>query len=108
MTGAKREFTRDEFEAIAIEAIAKVRRIPAETVRIESTFEELELDSLDAMEVLFEIEDNTGLDIPDTAVRSMRSVREVVSGLEAIARGDVTEPTEDGRQDAPAGREDPS
>lgn len=71
-----------------IAIIAKAKKIPPESISIDSTFEELRIDSLDGLNVFFEIEEAFDLSIPDERARGMRTVREVVEALEAIASPD--------------------
>ena len=70
-----------------IAIIAKAKKIPAESVSIDSTFEELKIDSLDGLNVFFEIEEAFDLSIPDEKARGMRSVREVVEALDQLLSG---------------------
>ena len=71
-------------EAIARKAIAAIarakRRAPEEITR-ESSFEELGIDSLDSIEVLFELEEEFDLEIPDEVAQGVDSVGEVVDAL---------------------------
>jgi acyl carrier protein len=64
--------------------IAKVQHIPPESVTIDSTFEELKIDSLDGINILFAIESEFDVDIPDDAARHIRSVREMIEGVEKL------------------------
>ena len=64
--------------------IAKSQRIPPETVTIDKTFEELKIDSLDGINILFALEGEFDLDIPDDAARGIRTVREMVEGIEKL------------------------
>lgn len=64
-----------------IAVIAKAQHIPADTVTIDGTFEELKIDSLDGINVVFAIEEEFGVEIPDEAARQIRSVRDVVEGV---------------------------
>ena len=64
--------------------IAAVKRIPIESITLDSTFEELQMDSLDAMNVLFALEEQFGISIPDEAANSIKNVRSTVAGVERI------------------------
>lgn len=64
--------------------IAETQRIPKESVTIDKTFEELKIDSLDGINILFALEGEFNLDIPDDEARSIRSVREMVEGIEKL------------------------
>ncbi len=67
-----------------IAEIAAVKRIPVERISIDSTFEELAMDSLDATNLLFVLEEEFGISIPDADARSLRSVRDAVEGVERL------------------------
>ena len=64
--------------------IAKTQKIPPETVTIDRSFEELKIDSLDGINILFALEGEFDLDIPDDAARGIRTVREMVEGIEKL------------------------
>lgn len=64
--------------------IAKTQHIPPESVTIESTFAELNIDSLDGINILFALESEFDVDIPDDAAKQIRSVREMVDGIEKL------------------------
>ena len=64
--------------------IAKTQHIPPETVTINKTFEELNIDSLDGINILFALESEFDVDIPDDAARRIRTVREMVDGIEKL------------------------
>ncbi len=74
----------DEVIARVTRVIAHTQKIPAESVTIDKTFEELKIDSLDGINILFALESEFNLDIPDDAARSIRSVREMVQGIEKL------------------------
>jgi acyl carrier protein len=61
--------------------IAKSQRIPVETITLDSTFEELKIDSLDGINIVFALENEFGISIPDEGVQNLRSVRETVDGI---------------------------
>jgi acyl carrier protein len=74
--------------------IAKAQHIPPESVTIDSTFEELKIDSLDGINILFALESEFDVDIPDDAAKRIRSVREMVEGIEKLlaAKQETTKP----------------
>jgi acyl carrier protein len=71
-----------------IERVCKVipasKRIPEERVTIDSAFEELGIDSMDAVEILFALENEFDINIPDEEVKSVRNVRQMVEGVEKL------------------------
>jgi acyl carrier protein len=74
-------------EALAAKVIAEIaaiKRIPVESITVDSTFEQLAMDSLDAMNLLFALEEHFGVSIPDEAANSIKDVRSAVAGVERI------------------------
>jgi acyl carrier protein len=66
------------------EVIAKTQKIPPETVTIDKTFEELKIDSLDGINILFALEGEFDVEIPDEAARGIKTVREMAEGIEKL------------------------
>jgi acyl carrier protein len=67
-----------------LNAIATSKRIPLETVTIDSEFQQLEIDSMDAVEILFALENEFEINIPDDEVRNVRNVRQMCEGVEKL------------------------
>lgn len=67
-----------------IETIAKTQKIPVESVTLDKTFEELKIDSLDGIHILFALEEEFQLDVPDEAARQILSVRAAVEGIQTL------------------------
>jgi acyl carrier protein len=63
------------------ELIATNNKIPPEQITMNSTFEELNMDSLDGITVLNDLENVYNITLPNDVVTKMRTVREVVDGL---------------------------
>jgi acyl carrier protein len=61
--------------------IATAQHLPQEKVTADSTFEELGIDSLDGINILFAVESEFNINIPDDAAQNIRSVRDVVEGI---------------------------
>jgi acyl carrier protein len=77
-------------EERVLRAIGKVAK--DRVVTPESTFEDLAFDSLAIIEAVFEIEEEFDLRLPDGDVKSIRSVREVIDGLERLLAGESLKP----------------
>ena len=77
----------DDVMSRVIRVIAETQRIPLETVTPESTFEELKIDSLDGINIVFAIENEFNISVPDEAAKSLRSVRDVAEGVERLIAG---------------------
>ena len=70
-----------------ISVISATQRIPAEKITPESTFEELGMDSLDGVNILFALEEEFNVNIPDDEARNIRGVRQMVEGIEKLLAG---------------------
>jgi acyl carrier protein len=67
-----------------LQVIATSKRIPLEQVTIDSEFLQLGIDSMDAVEILFALENEFDISIPDDEVRHVRNVRQMVEGVEKM------------------------
>ena len=74
----------DTLSAEVIRVIAQTQRLPADSITLESTFEELKIDSLDGMNILFAVESEFDITIPDEQAAAIKSVREMVEGIEKL------------------------
>ena len=74
----------EELVARVTRVIATTQKLPPESVTIDKTFAELKIDSLDGINILFALESEFGVDIPDDAAKNIRSVREMVVGIEQL------------------------
>lgn len=64
--------------------IAATQRIPIEKVSIDSSFQELGIDSMDGVNILFALENEFDITIPDEAAKQIRNVREMAEGVEKL------------------------
>jgi acyl carrier protein len=75
------ESTQDAIFAI----IAKEAHIPVEKISLESTLKDLEIDSLDVVQIIFELEDRFGITLPDRdPTVDTDSVRGLVAAVERL------------------------
>jgi len=74
----------DELTQRVIKVIATTKRIPLESVTIESDFLQLGIDSMDAVEILFAMENEFDISIPDDEVRTVRNIRQMCEGVERL------------------------
>ena len=61
--------------------IAATQHVAKEKITADSTFEELGIDSLDGINILFAVESEFNINIPDDAAQNIRSVRDVIEGI---------------------------
>jgi acyl carrier protein len=78
------ELMPDDLISRVTGVIAKTQKLPPETVTIDKSFEELKIDSLDGINILFALEGEFDIDIPDDAARNIRTIRQMVEGIEKL------------------------
>jgi acyl carrier protein len=74
----------DQVTQRVLKAIATSKKIPLETVTIDSDFQQLGIDSMDTVEILFALENEFDISIPDEEVRAIHSVRQICEGVEKL------------------------
>jgi acyl carrier protein len=75
------ESTKDAIFAI----IAKEAHIPLEKITLDSTLKDLEIDSLDVVQIIFELEDRFAITLPDKdPAIDTESVRGLVAAVERM------------------------
>ncbi|MFZ3213485.1 MAG: phosphopantetheine-binding protein [Terriglobales bacterium] len=77
----------DELAEKVVSVIATSKRIPREQVSLESTLEDLGMDSLDQLNLLFALESDFNISIPDDEAKAIRTVREMVEGVRRLVAG---------------------
>ena len=70
-----------------IEIITREQHLEPGLVKPDSTFAELGIDSLDGVNILFALEQEFKIDIPDSIAQNMRSVSQVVDALTRVIEG---------------------
>lgn len=74
----------DPLASKVIAAIAAISKKAPSDVRLESTFGELGIDSLNGFHLLCELEEELGIVIPDEDARDLRSVRDVIEKIRPL------------------------
>lgn len=75
---------QDELSKRVIAVMAATQHIAEEKITIDSTFQELGIDSLDGINILFALENEFDINIPDDAAREIRAVRDMVQGVRKL------------------------
>jgi acyl carrier protein len=70
-----------------VEIITREQHLTPGSVKLESTFAELGIDSLDGVNILFALEEEFKIDIPDSVAQNMKSVQQVVDALTRVIEG---------------------
>lgn len=81
----------DDLTQRVISCIAETQHMEADKVSIDSTFEELGIDSLDGINILFALETEFDISIPDDAAQEIRSVKEMVEGVGKLVEAKSSE-----------------
>jgi acyl carrier protein len=76
-----------------IALIAKSKSLDPATLTPATTFDELQIDSLDKINLSFEVEELFKIEIPDTALNSLRTVGDVIAGVERLQLEKASQPT---------------
>jgi acyl carrier protein len=71
-------------EERVIRVFADFKKVSPEQITMDTTFDELGFDSLDGLNLVFELEEEFGLTIPDDRVGDMKGVRQAVEGIRAL------------------------
>lgn len=71
----------NEIASRCIDIIAKSKSIPPDTITLASTFDELNVDSLDKINISFEVEEAFNIEIPDEALGTIKTVGDMVAGV---------------------------
>jgi acyl carrier protein len=74
----------DAVAETVISTLASVKRIPADTIKLDTSLQDLGIDSLDVFTLLFELENAFKISIPDDDVRSLKTVNDIVDGMKKI------------------------
>jgi acyl carrier protein len=74
----------DEVAEKVISTLASVKRIPADSIKLDTSLQDLGIDSLDVFTLLFELENTFKISIPDDDVRSLKTVNDIVEGMKKI------------------------
>ena len=73
-----------ELTTKVIAAIADKGNQPAEAITLDSTFQELGIDSLNGFDLLCDLEEELGIIIPDDDARGITTVRDVVECVKSL------------------------
>lgn len=74
----------DQITERVIQVILKTQHMEADSVKPDSTFEEMKIDSLDGLQILFALEEEFNVSIPDEAAKQLRSVSDIANGIRAL------------------------
>lgn len=67
-----------------IELIARSKSLPPASIHPGTTFDELNIDSLDKINLSFEVEELFSIQIPDASLNSLRTVGDIIEGVRGL------------------------
>ena len=67
--------------ARVIRVFSEFKKMPVEQIKLDTTFEELGLDSLDGLNLIFELEEEFQLVVPDDKIQTMKTVGQAVQSI---------------------------
>ena len=77
----------DDLSKRVISVIAATQHISADKITEESSFQELGIDSLDGINILFALENEFNINIPDDQAQNIRTVNDAVEGVRKLLEG---------------------
>jgi acyl carrier protein len=83
--GLEDQAQRDDLTQRVLRIIAETQRKDPPQVTIDSSFEELGIDSMDGVNIIFALENEFNINVPDEEVKTIRSVRDMVEGVRKLA-----------------------
>ncbi len=75
---------RSEIEQLVVSILREQKTLPEEPIDLDKPLNELGFDSLDALNIMFAIEDKLGVVIPDDDAREIRTTRGMVQAVEGL------------------------
>lgn len=73
-----------DIETIVKTAIANQKMIEADSIRLDSSLEELGITSLDAITIVYEVEEECDIEVPNDQLESLNTVADIVSGVRLL------------------------
>ena len=84
----------ETIEDRALRVIATKQGLPLDKVRPECTFEELGIDSLDRLNILFELEGEFDIQIDDEQAKQVTTLQQMIDGITQLVNAKAqTSPT---------------
>ena len=71
----------EHIKEAVVAAISRQKAIPASVIQGDSTLRELGITSLDAITIVYEIEDAFDVEVPNEALEGLTTVDDIVTGI---------------------------
>ena len=72
-----------------VKAIATQKHMDSSAIGRESTLEQLGVSSLDAITIVYEIEEQFDVEVPNDALENLRTVQDIVDGISALVEANA-------------------
>jgi acyl carrier protein len=79
--GTFSELSNQTIQDRVLKVIATSKRIPLESVQPDSSFESLGIDSLDRLNLLFDLESEFEIEINDEEAKQVQNIHEMIEGV---------------------------
>lgn len=89
--------TNDTIQDRVLKVIATTKRIPLADVRPDSSFESLEIDSLDRLNILFGLESEFDIEISDDDAKDTQNIHEMIAGITQLVQANTKTPSSPGK-----------
>ena len=77
-----------EVSTRVLRIIADNQRKDLSLVTVDSSFEELGIDSMDGVNIVFALENEFNINVPDEEVKNIHSVRDMIDGVRRLVEQD--------------------
>ena len=78
------ETANHDIASRVIKCVADTQHLDLAKITVDSTFQELDIDSLAGINILFAVETEFNITVPDEEAQKVRTVRELVEGVEKL------------------------
>ena len=83
----------DDVESKIITLVARSKSLDPATLTSATTFDELAIDSLDKINLSFEVEEIFAIQIPDNSLNALRTIGDVIAGVHRLQNEKPAAPT---------------
>ena len=103
-THAATHDTSADIEDRVLKVIATTKRLPRESVTLDSSFESLGVDSLDRLNILFDLESEFDIQINDEDAKRVENIPQMITGVEQLVLAKAESPAHPERVVVPASK----
>lgn len=77
----------EEIAERVMQVVARTQRVPRGSISLASTLQDLGADSYDRINIVFALEDEFDITLPDAKVKNIQTLKEAVEGIEVLLCG---------------------